>query len=101
MPLTDYLGLLDVGGNFIQVGVPDGGNLPPISVFTLIKTSVNIGGSLIGSPEEIEEMLQLALDKKIKPWIETRPMEEANQAIVDLEAGLPRYRYVLVNGKHL
>ncbi|KAH7120217.1 NADP-dependent alcohol dehydrogenase [Dactylonectria estremocensis] len=101
MPLTDYLGLLDVGGKFVQVGLPNGGNLPPVSVFTLIRSSVSIGGSLIGSPQEIEEVLQLAVDKKIKPWIETRPMEEANQTIVDLEAGLARYRYVLVNGKHL
>ncbi|KAH6977352.1 NADP-dependent alcohol dehydrogenase [Ilyonectria sp. MPI-CAGE-AT-0026] len=101
MPLTDYLGLLDVGGHFTQVGLPDGGNLPPINVFTLIRSNISIGSSLIGSPSEIEEMLQLAVDKQIKPWVETRPMEEANQAIVDLEAGKPRYRYVLVNGKHV
>lgn len=46
-------------------------------------------------------MLQLAVDKQIKPWVELRPMEDANQAVLDLEAGKPRYRYVLVNGKHL
>jgi D-arabinose 1-dehydrogenase-like Zn-dependent alcohol dehydrogenase len=42
-------------------------------------------------------MLQLVADKKVKPWVETRPMSEANQAIVDFEAGKPRFRYVLVN----
>ena len=46
-------------------------------------------------------MLQLAVDKNIKPWVETRPMKDANQAIVDFEAGKPRYRYVLVNEKHV
>lgn len=46
-------------------------------------------------------MLQLAVDKNIKPWVETRPLKDANQAIVDLEAGKPRYRYVLVNEKHV
>lgn len=45
-------------------------------------------------------MLALAVEKKVKPWVETRPLQEANQAIVDLAAGKPRYRYVLVNEKH-
>lgn len=48
-------------------------------------------------------MLQLAADKKIKAWIEERPLKEANQAIIDMEKGNARYRYVLVNenfGKH-
>ena len=76
---------------------PDGGNLPPINAFTLIANGIKVGGSAIGAPWEIEEMLQLAADKKVKPWIEERPMKDANQAIVDLKAGKPRYRYVLVN----
>lgn len=46
-------------------------------------------------------MLKLAVDKKIKPWIEKRSMEDANQAIVDVEQGKARYRYVLVNEKHI
>jgi alcohol dehydrogenase (NADP+) len=60
-----------------------------------------VGGSAIGSPEEIREMLQLAAERKIKPWVETRPMKDANQAVQDLEAGKARYRYVLVNEKHV
>lgn len=42
-------------------------------------------------------MFQLAVDKKIKPWVEKRPMKDANQAIVDMEAGKARFRYVLQN----
>jgi D-arabinose 1-dehydrogenase-like Zn-dependent alcohol dehydrogenase len=48
-------------------------------------------------------MLQLAADKKVKPWIQERPLKEANQAVVDMDQGKARYRYVLVNenfGKH-
>ncbi|KAK6003774.1 hypothetical protein QM012_009545 [Aureobasidium pullulans] len=97
MPMTEYLSLLKVGGTFIQVGAPDGGNLPPINAFTLIGNGIKVGGSLIGTPKEIEEMLQLAADKGIKPWIEVRPMKEANKAILDFEEGLPRYRFVLEN----
>ncbi|KAH8721958.1 zinc-binding dehydrogenase [Ilyonectria robusta] len=100
MPLTQYLGLLKVGGTFIQVGAPDGGNLPPISAFSLIVSGIKVGGSAIGSPADIKAMLDLAVEKKITPWVETRPLREANQAIVDLDQGKARYRYVLVNEKH-
>lgn len=97
MPMTDYLSLLKFRGDLIQVGAPDGGNLPPINAFTLVMGGIKIGGSLIGTPAEIEEMLQLAADKKIKPVIQKRSMKDANEAIKDMDAGKARYRYVLVN----
>ncbi|KAI4869037.1 NADP-dependent alcohol dehydrogenase C [Hypoxylon rubiginosum] len=97
MPLEGYLRLLKTKGTFIQVGAPDGGNLPPISAFTLIMNGIKVGGSAIGSPGEIEEMLQLAADKKIKAWVQERPLKDANKAIVDMEDGKARFRYVLVN----
>jgi len=97
MPLTSYLGLLRVHGTYIQVGAPDGGELPPVNAFTLLASGIKLGGSGIGSPDEIKEMLQLAADQKIKPWVQKRPMKEANAAIVDMEAGKARFRYVLEN----
>jgi len=42
-------------------------------------------------------MLQVAAEKNVKPWIQERPLKDANQAIIDLEQGKARYRYVLVN----
>ncbi len=103
MPLDGYMGLLRTYGTYIQVGAPDGGKLPAINVFQLIAKGIKIGGSLIGSPSEVQEMLQLAADKKIQPWIQKRPLKDANQTTVDFEDGKARYRYVLVNenyGKH-
>lgn len=97
MPLEGYLSLLKTKGTFIQVGAPDKGDLPPINAFTLIGKGIKVGGSAIGAPWEIEEMLKLAADKKIKPWVEQRPMKDANQAVIDMEKGKARYRYVLVN----
>ena len=97
MPMTGYLSLLKTNGTLIQVGAPDGGNLPPINAFTLISSSIKIGGSAIGSPADIDEMLELAAKNHVKPWVQTRPMKDANQAIVDMADGKARYRYVLVN----
>lgn len=76
---------------------PDGGNLPPINAFTLIGGGIKVGGSAIGSPAEISEMLELTAEKNIKPWIQERPMKDANQAVIDMVDGKARYRYVLVN----
>ncbi|KAM0335176.1 hypothetical protein ACHAQA_000217 [Verticillium albo-atrum] len=101
MPLDEYLSLLKIGGSFIQVGAPDGGELPNISAFRLILNKIKVGGSNIGTPAEIQEMLDFAAEKNIKPWVEVRPMAEANKAIRDFNAGLPKFRYVLANEKHI
>jgi D-arabinose 1-dehydrogenase-like Zn-dependent alcohol dehydrogenase len=96
MPISEYLSLLKVGGTLIQVGIPEDGPVA-LPVGSLVWTGVNLGGSLIGSPSEIREMFELAARKQVKPWIEERPMKDANKAIVDMEEGKARYRYVLVN----
>lgn len=79
----------------VQVGAPD--EPIPVNVFSLIPGRKSIAGSAIGSPSEIREMFQLAVDKKLKPWVQVRPMKDANQAMVDMEAGKARFRYVLTN----
>jgi D-arabinose 1-dehydrogenase-like Zn-dependent alcohol dehydrogenase len=59
-----------------------------------------LGGSSIGSPKDIAEMLDFAVKHKVRPYIQERPMKDANQVIIDMEKGEARYRYVLVNEKH-
>ncbi|KAF4414738.1 NADP-dependent alcohol dehydrogenase 6 [Fusarium acutatum] len=95
MPLADYIGLLRLDGTLVQVGLPE--DQVPFQILSLVGARRRLAGSGIGAPGEIREMLQLVADKKVKPWVEIRPMSEANQAIVDFEAGKPRFRYVLVN----
>lgn len=95
MPMTDYLGLLRTDGSFVQVGLPDDGTLyaPVRNLMRRLKFE----SSLVGSPNEIREMFELVAEKNIQPWIEEIPMKHANKAIVDMEDGKARYRYVLVN----
>lgn len=80
---------------------PDGGSLPQLNAFTFIVNGIKFGGSCIGSPADIREMLELASKKQLKPLIEERPMEDANDVLVDMGKGLARYRYVLVNSRNL
>ncbi|KAM0718350.1 hypothetical protein Q7P37_005419 [Cladosporium fusiforme] len=95
MPLAGYLGLLQVGGTLVQVGLPEG--KIPFRISALGGARYKIAGTYIAAPSELREMLRVAVANGIKPWIEQRPMADANGAILDLAAGRPRFRYVLVN----
>ncbi|GAA5903596.1 hypothetical protein JCM6882_002996 [Rhodosporidiobolus microsporus] len=96
LPLPAYLSLLRPGGNFILVGAAEQPlTLPP---FPLLLSGAHIGGSLIGPPATIEEMLAFAAEKGVKPWVQKRSLtNEANEAVVEMHAGKAKYRYVLVN----
>ncbi|KAG9244770.1 chaperonin 10-like protein [Calycina marina] len=99
MPLESYLRLLRTNGDFIQVGAPED-KLPAFNIFSLIAKGCKLGGSCIGSPAEIQAMLEFAAGKQIRPWVTVRDMGQANQSVVDMEDGKARYRYVLKNEKH-
>ncbi|KAH8755190.1 putative zinc-binding alcohol dehydrogenase [Hyaloscypha sp. PMI_1271] len=99
-PISDYLFLLKLNGTLCQVGSPEDGDFQ-VPALSLLRTRGNLTGSSIGSPEEIREMLQFAVESRIQPMIEERPMKEANQAIIDMNQGKARYRYVLVNEENL
>ncbi|KAJ6782824.1 hypothetical protein PWT90_07010 [Aphanocladium album] len=95
MPVADYLATLALNGSMVQVGAPE--EPVPVPVFPLITGRRSLAGSAIGSPKDIREMLEFAAKHNVKPLVEKRPMSDANQAIIDMEAGKARFRYVLVN----
>lgn len=45
-------------------------------------------------------MLQLTAEKKVVPWTQKRPWEDANQAVVDLGNNKARYCYVLAHERN-
>ncbi|KAF9821676.1 hypothetical protein IEO21_00522 [Rhodonia placenta] len=95
-PLKVYLSMLFVHGKFINVGLPNNDNpLPPMHAFDLQPNGAFIGGSHIGSKTECLEMLELAAEKGVKPWIQEVPMSQAKVAIEAVKSGKVRYRYVL------
>ncbi|CCM04509.1 uncharacterized protein FIBRA_06690 [Fibroporia radiculosa] len=95
-PLKVYLSMLGVHGKFINVGLPDHNNpLPPMHAFDLQPNGAFIGGSHIGSKTECLEMLRVAAERGVKPWIEELPMSQAKVAIEAVRSGKVRYRYVL------
>jgi alcohol dehydrogenase (NADP+) len=70
-------------------------------VFALITKRCGLHGSLVGGRSETRQVLNLFAEKGVRTWNVNVPVEDANQAIVDMEMGKARYRYVLVNEENL
>ncbi|KAH9948147.1 GroES-like protein [Amylocystis lapponica] len=93
-PLKNYLRMLGVYGKFVNVGLPNE-NLPTLHAFDLLPNGCAISGSHIGSKEDCMDMLKIAAEKGVKPWIQQVPMSQYKTALEAVEAGTVRYRYVL------
>jgi len=96
MPLQGYFRLLRLGGTIVFVGLPEE-PLPPMTLWPLIATNIHMTGSAIGSPQDINEMFEVAVKHSVRPWIEKIPLKNTNDAVVKMEEGKARYRFVLVN----
>ncbi|KAG2177400.1 hypothetical protein INT44_007911 [Umbelopsis vinacea] len=90
------LSLLKTNGTFILVGLPEA-PMSGIPAGLLAMKQITLCGSIIGSPSDIQEMLDFAAKTGVKPWIQKYPMSEVNKAIEDFREGKPRYRFVLEN----
>jgi uncharacterized zinc-type alcohol dehydrogenase-like protein len=90
-----YVQALRPTGTLYFVGVPPS----PVSLqaFPLISGQRSIGGSPIGSPYRIKEMLDVAARHGVKAKTESFPMAQANTAIEKVKKGKVRYRAVLAN----
>ena len=90
-----YLQCLRPNGTLWFVGVPP----KPVSVqaFPLISGLRTIGGSPVGSPSRLREMLDVAARHGIKATTELFPMAKANEAIEKVKKSKVRYRAVLAN----
>jgi len=90
-----YLQALRPNGSLWFVGVPPS----PVSVhaFPLVSGQRTFGGSPVGSPFRLREMLDVAARHGVKAATEHFPMEKANEAIEKVKKGKVRYRAVLAN----
>lgn len=70
-----------------------------IDPFVLLMNNINVSGSAIGSPKDIEYMLELAAEHNIKPWVEEITISETNvtEAWTRLEKGDVKFRFVLTD----
>ncbi len=85
---------LTKGGRMVQVGLFGGEltvALPPMAL-----REVTVGGSYVGNPKQLRELVALAQTGKLKPLnISSVPMADANDALMRLRAGKVTGRVVL------
>jgi uncharacterized zinc-type alcohol dehydrogenase-like protein len=91
--LGAHLGLLDVDGVLVQVGVPP----EPMSLhmFPLLSARRSLAGSPIGGIAETQEMLEVAAEHGFGADIETIGAAEITAAHDRVVAGDVRYRFVI------
>ena len=95
--IEELLSLLVAGGKFIFITAPPIQEKMALTPFTMLLNEYQVSGSAIGSPKDIEYMLELAAKKNIKPWVQLVDINEKNVSEVwqKMLDGDVRYRYVL------
>jgi len=91
--LRAYLGLLDVGGAMVCVGLPP--ERLGLNVGSLIGGNKSISGSNIGGIAETQEMLDFCAEHGIAAEIEVIPASGINEAYDRVLASDVRYRFVI------
>ncbi|KAF8812943.1 GroES-like protein [Phlegmacium glaucopus] len=94
IPLAGLISMLGVNCHCIIVAIPDE-KLPALHAQELSQNGAFLGGSHIGSKKESIEMLNLAVQKGVKAYIQILPMKDAGQALRNVKDNAVRYRHVL------
>jgi len=82
------------GGRMVQVGLFGGDITLPLPVMAMME--LTIGGSYVGNPKELRELVALANEGKLPALpVTTVPMEQANAALMRLKDGKVTGRVVL------
>lgn len=91
--INQYFGLLKTDGTLVSVGVPD--KALTVSPFSLIGQRRTYAGSMIGSIQETQEMLNFCAQHQITPEIEILNPDQVNVAFERVSQSDVRYRFVI------
>ncbi|GMK53434.1 hypothetical protein CspeluHIS016_0100200 [Cutaneotrichosporon spelunceum] len=94
LDIEAYASIVKPEGTFCLVGIVL--NPLQISALQLITGTFAIAGSNISSPGDLRELLVLAGEKNIEPWVTKWKWEDMNKAIVNSNEGKAMFRNVLV-----
>jgi NAD+-dependent secondary alcohol dehydrogenase Adh1 len=89
----DGIAMLRRAGNFYVVGYGENIDIPTIDV---ISTEINFIGNLVGSYNDLQELMSLAADGKVSLHTTKYPLDDFQRALNDLGAGRVRGRAILV-----
>ncbi|BAX91666.1 NAD(P)-dependent alcohol dehydrogenase [Mycobacterium shigaense] len=93
LKLDDYVGLLDVDGTLVELGIPE--HPMQIGAFPLALARRSLSGSNIGGIPETQEMLDFCAQHDVTPEIEVIEAAYVNEAYERVLASDVRYRFVI------
>lgn len=85
--------MLRRAGNYYVVGYGENIDIPTIDI---ISTEINLIGNLVGSYNDLQDLMALAAQGKVTLHTHKYPLDEFQTAIDDLDAGRVRGRAILV-----
>ncbi|WP_207842298.1 NAD(P)-dependent alcohol dehydrogenase [Williamsia soli] len=91
--IEDGVGMLRRAGNYYVIGYGGTLSIPTIDV---ISTEINFIGNLVGSYNDLVELMVLAAQGKVSLHTSTYPLADFATALSDLDAGNVRGRAILV-----
>jgi NAD+-dependent secondary alcohol dehydrogenase Adh1 len=91
--VEDGVAMLRRAGSYFVVGYGGRLNVPTIDV---ISTEINFIGNLVGTYNDLAELMTLAAQGKVALHTSTYPLDAANDAIGDLDAGRLHGRGILI-----
>jgi NAD+-dependent secondary alcohol dehydrogenase Adh1 len=90
---AEGVAMLRRAGNYYVVGYGENLDVPTIDV---ISTEINFLGNLVGSYNDLQELMVLAAQGSVTLHTTKYPLADFQQALDDLDAGLVRGRAILI-----
>ncbi|MDY7229672.1 alcohol dehydrogenase AdhP [Hyalangium rubrum] len=90
------IGMLRPHGTCALVGLPPGDFATPI--FEVVLKRLTIRGSIVGTRMDLQESLELAAGGRVKPTVESQPLEAINDVFQRMRKGAINGRIVLSIG---
>jgi propanol-preferring alcohol dehydrogenase len=87
-------GSLRPGGTLVFVALP-ADNEVTLPIFETVLHGITIVGSIVGTRKDLREVFELHAAGKTRVIRETRPLDQVNEAMADVEAGRVAARVVL------
>src|SRR3954464_14179660 len=82
------------GGTLVFVALPKDNHVE-LPIFETVLNGITVVGSIVGTRKDLREVFELHAQGRTRVIRETRPLDEVNEAIEDVEAGRVAARVVL------
>ena len=85
--------MLRRAGDYHVIGYGENIDVPTIDI---VSTEINFIGNLVGSYNDLQDLMELAAQGKVALHTTKYPLEEFQQALDDLDRGKVRGRAILI-----